>query len=69
MQIKDYIDEHNELKLRTTRLENNLRNAEDETKRNQDAVQRLLEDLERTRRVMDNADVLKDVSFELQISQ
>jgi predicted nucleic acid-binding Zn-ribbon protein len=67
-QVKEHVDEHGELRLRVQKLETNIRASEDETKHNQETVQRLLEDLDRTRKVMANADQLKDVRELIHVS-
>ena len=53
------------MRSRISKLESNIRMSEDESKRNQEAVQRLLEDLDRTRKVMSNAELMKDVGQSL----
>ncbi len=61
--MTEFANQFQELKLRNQQLQSSLELAEDEAKKNQDTVKKLLDDIDRTRKYLSGTDILKDVRF------
>uniref|UniRef100_A0A914X7A4 Uncharacterized protein n=1 Tax=Plectus sambesii TaxID=2011161 RepID=A0A914X7A4_9BILA len=58
--VTEFANQFQEMKLRNQQLQSSLDLAEDEAKKNQDTVKKLLDDIERTRKYISGTDIIKD---------